>query len=798
LNEAVVDSDFAWVSDALKSGGTGLWRWDVKADQVIWTDNIRRLMGADADVPQGREGFLQMIRPEDRAAFQNAIDLALKTDTDFRYEFQVTKGDSGTTWLEAFGHVLKDENGVPFAIDGAIFDVTRRISTERQLIETHDWYQKIISATGLVVYRHDILHDEYQTANLAVLEEMMGQRYEGSHSKFWSGVKALETTPTGELAGLPLSQVKELYRTGKVNVWRSEYKILRSDGQIRWLYDHAFPIRDSAGNIVGSFGTLQDLTELRRLSEAIEMIVSRTSGTGEAYLRQLVMALSEVLEVKAAMIGELEPGKFDSVKTVAVAIDGKTVENFAYSLEGTPCEGVTDSGLCFHRENVQELFPEDTMLAAMGANAYLGAPIRSVGGENLGLIAVLHDKRIDETLNPANILQLFAAHAAGEIQRQRSEQKLKESESLYRSLVGVQSEGIVVLNQKGQVLASNASAQRMLRMTEAEVAGTSAWNPPLRVINKDGTPCPPEENPAILALKTGQAKTDSIRGFMFDDGSVMWVSTNAMPIENSDGAGNRHVVVSFADVTARIKAEEELKQLNSSLEALVDDRTFDLRRANRELESFAYSVSHDLRQPLRSIDGFTRILEMDYGAVLDGTAKQHIDTIRAATRRMSHLIDDLLRLSRLISHEVRVQSIDLTKMSNEILASLHPEKSGRQYEFVVEDDLKIRGDENLLRAALDNLIQNAWKFSANREKTIIRVGKKGDAFFVNDNGVGFDMQYSSKLFEPFQRLHTQKEFEGTGIGLATVRRIIERHKGEVWAESELGKGTTMYFRVATK
>ena len=218
---------------------------------------------------------------------------------------------------------------------------------------------------------------------------------------------------------------------------------------------------------------------------------------------------------------------------------------------------------------------------------------------------------------------------------------------------------------------------------------------------------------------------------------------------------------------------------------------------NRELEAFSYSVAHDLRAPLRSIDGFSLALLEDCADVLDEAGKQHLRFVREAAQDMAALIDGLLSLSRVTRSELRRETVDLAELARNIFGQLRRAAPGRVVETVIADDLVAEGDARLLRGLLENLLGNAWKFSGKQAAARIEIGMTqagGErAYFVRDNGAGFDMAYAAKLFGAFQRLHSASEFEGTGIGLATVQRIVHRHGGRVWAESKVGRGATFFF-----
>ena len=249
---------------------------------------------------------------------------------------------------------------------------------------------------------------------------------------------------------------------------------------------------------------------------------------------------------------------------------------------------------------------------------------------------------------------------------------------------------------------------------------------------------------------------------------------------------------------ARAKREAEILALNQTLEQQVEARTAQLAEANQELESFAYSVSHDLRAPLRHVDGFTHMLAMNHGDRLEEPGRELLLRIRRSVGRMNTLIEDLLDLSRVGRSELRCERVDLSQLAREVLASLAAVDPQRRVDIVVADAVVVEADAVLLRDVLENLLGNAWKYSVRKDPARIEFGAEtGDdgtiRYFVRDNGAGFDMQYADKLFQPFQRLHSQQEFEGTGVGLATVQRIIRRHGGRIWAKAALDAGAVFYF-----
>jgi len=286
-------------------------------------------------------------------------------------------------------------------------------------------------------------------------------------------------------------------------------------------------------------------------------------------------------------------------------------------------------------------------------------------------------------------------------------------------------------------------------------------------------------------------------GDIFPASVRVWLAKD----QNDNSTGMWAIV---RDITERKKLESKLKAYTETLKNLDEERAEELRRKtielealNKELESFSYSVSHDLRAPLRSIDGFSQALLEDYTHILDSQGKDYLRRVRSASQRMAELIDELLSLSRVTRTEMSREPVDLSKLAQKIAKELLEMQPERQVEFIIATDLMADGDKRLLRLVLENLLGNAWKFTGSKPIATIEFGttkKEGEkVHFVRDNGAGFDMAYINKLFGAFQRLHSDDEFPGIGIGLATVKRIIHRHGGRVWAEGELGKGATFYF-----
>ncbi|WP_236685545.1 sensor histidine kinase [Geobacter pickeringii] len=251
------------------------------------------------------------------------------------------------------------------------------------------------------------------------------------------------------------------------------------------------------------------------------------------------------------------------------------------------------------------------------------------------------------------------------------------------------------------------------------------------------------------------------------------------------------------EIRQRTRAEKEVRRLNAELEQRVRERTSQLEVSNRELESFSYSVSHDLRAPLRHIEGYSRILLDDFGDRIGEEEKQYLERICRSSDRMKELIDNLLKLARFSRWDLQMKSVDLSSLARQVAEELQSEEPQRRVTFRIADKLTVFADAELIRIALENLLGNAWKYTGRTENAVIEFdAAESDGrrvFFVRDNGAGFEMKHADKLFGVFQRLHSATEFEGVGIGLATVQRIVQRHGGRIWAEGEMGKGATFYF-----
>ena len=382
--------------------------------------------------------------------------------------------------------------------------------------------------------------------------------------------------------------------------------------------------------------------------------------------------------------------------------------------------------------------------------------------------------------------------------RKRAEEAMVRSEEHYRTLFETVPDGVIYHDADGTITAANPAAERILGLPLDRLVGRTTRDFPWGACAEDGAPLAPEDHPVMVALRTGKPVVDRVIGVHNPlRESLAWISVHAVPQFRPEWQEPYQVYAIFRDITEAKGMARELQLLNTELELRVKRRTTQLEAANRELEAFSFSVSHDLRAPLRAIDGFSHILAEEYGERLDDEGRRYLQRVRLGTQRMGELIDDLLKLSQINRMDLDCQPLDLSALAAQILERLAVNDPGRAVRTVVAPGLRVCGDPHLLGIALDNLLGNSWKYTGKNPDASVEfaVSTQGGepVFFVRDNGAGFDMRYADKLFDPFQRLHSSEDYEGSGIGLAIVQRIIDRHGGRIWAESEPGKGATFLF-----
>lgn len=387
------------------------------------------------------------------------------------------------------------------------------------------------------------------------------------------------------------------------------------------------------------------------------------------------------------------------------------------------------------------------------------------------------------------------AEAATTQQRDRADALTAELDAIFSSMT----DGAVLYALDGNILRKNAAADQLFEYTHVPADLPIERQSRMHNFIDEGGQLveDPHQLPVFRAF-CGDTVQDEVLGAPSpESGEIRWWAFSAAPVCGPGGEPTG-AVMTFRDITERKNAEQEIRRLNDELERRIKDRTSQLEAANKELEAFAYSVSHDLRAPLRHIDGFIELLQKHMKNTLDSKARHYMTLIADSAKQMGTLIDDLLQFSRMGRTEMVTTDVDLRQLVNEVVRSFRPETQGRRIDWEIAALPCVTGDRPMIRIVLANLIANAIKFTRPRQIAKIEIGYSADnpeeyVIFVRDNGVGFDMNYADKLFGVFQRLHRADEFEGTGIGLANVQRVINRHGGRVWAEARVDEGATFYF-----
>jgi signal transduction histidine kinase/CHASE3 domain sensor protein len=413
------------------------------------------------------------------------------------------------------------------------------------------------------------------------------------------------------------------------------------------------------------------------------------------------------------------------------------------------------------------------------------------------------DQRITERTTELEAANRSLESQAEELSRQAEDlmftkDSLSEQSRTFELVLNSIGEGLVAADENGKFVLWNPAAEKILGRGPTAIP-TAEWSSYYEVYLPDGvTPFPPTKLPLARALRGEECDVEMVVHNP-QSGKALWIEATAHPMRDTSGIAKGGVLV-MRDATQKKNDEIEIRRLNEDLEQRVVQRTAELQAANKEMEAFTYSVSHDLRAPLRHISGFTRILVEEYGTSLPAEAHQHLQRIEQGTVRMGRLVDELLSLTRVGRQPLALQVTGLDSIVREVVVMLAPEIEDREVEWKIAPLPFVECDPTLIRQVFQNLISNALKYSRPRAHAVIEIGQMEKAgqpvIFVRDNGVGFSMKYADKLFGVFQRLHRAEDFEGTGVGLATAHRIIQKHGGQIWAEAELDRGATFYFTLS--
>jgi PAS domain S-box-containing protein len=674
---------------------------------------------------------------------------------------KVSKGDltarisdsSQDELLKALGRVTNQ------MIESVSKEINERKRAEEALRESEEKIRNIVENSTNLFYSHTT--DHVLTYLSPQVKDILG--YEPGEAL----VKWMELTSDNPINKKAFEITQRAIETG-IRQPTYHLEMITKDSRKVWVEINEAPlVRD--GKTIAIVGAAQDITERKKAEESLREKEEREN----LILRSLPMAFYSV--------------QFsNNVKQLWVSEQIDRISGFSSNIF------VEDQSFWSSRVHPGDREMELKKTQTLYEKGSVAIEYRWQCAD--GIYRWFYDQAVlirDEEGNPKEIIGTWRDIS----ERKRAEKELKYTLSLVRATLESTADGILVVDKEGKIQSYNQRFLDMWRIPET-IIDLRDDDKTLSFVIKQLTN--PEEFLAKVKQLYAQPSDESYDIVEFKDGRIFERYSKPQKV----GEKNVGRVWNFRDITERKQAEEEIRKLNEGLEWRVLERTAQLEVANKELEAFSYSVSHDLRAPLRAIDGFSRIFLEDYGDKCDAEGKRLINIIRDNTQKMGELIDDLLALSRLGRKEIDLSDIDVDRLVRELFSELGLETDKQKVQFNIKSLPDVCGDMGMLRQVFANLLLNAVKFTKTRETPVIEIGGYNEdsknIYYVKDNGVGFDMRYKDKLFGVFQRLHSGEEFEGTGIGLAIVQRILNRHGGQIWAEGKVNEGATFYFTLPFK
>ncbi|UFS70019.1 PAS domain S-box protein [Geomonas sp. RF6] len=703
--------------------------------------------------------FTEFVHPDDLESAVHSFEALLKDVPVLNVSIRARCKDNSYRWLEC--------KALPPDHQGLIYANFKDITTQKELEQT-------------LRHRERLFRGLFHNAPVGIYQSDADGKHFIANQRWYeyAGVSAEAISPRGSDFSASerdreriSSMWKKALESGKE--WSSEYSYRTANGRRVWVHGTALQLLDEKGEIIGYLGCNVDITERKLAEEALRKSEHRFRLAMEATNDGL---WDIDLETKRAYYS---PGcyrmlGYDPVK------DKRSDEEW---LELVHAEDLPRTVEAYRKcaENRTAGFEvESRMRSKDGTWKWILSRGKAVAPD-------LSDR-------PPRIVGTFVDIS----DRKMMEEMLRKEHELLNLITETSPVGILFIERSGRIPFVNPRMEEITGFTREELKARGHAIMLERLSSPERDALNPEQIPSQRAIATGGSQRDVCLTFRRKDGRHILLSINSAPFLDADGEIGG-VVETIEDVTERKEAEQETRRLNEELDLRVMERTTQLNLAKREMESFSYSVSHDLRAPLRHINSYCTILEEDFADALPLQAHHYLDRICAASTRMGKLIDDLLKLSRINRAEMKLGPFKISKIAQEVAAILREEYAGRDVQFEIADGLVAKGDRFLVRQVLENLMENAMKYTSKHATARIEFGRTmidgKQAFYVKDDGAGFDMAYADKLFQPFQRLHGS-EFEGTGIGLATVKRIVERHGGRVWAYGAVDEGAAFYFTLS--
>lgn len=696
---------------------------------------------------------------EDLKALYESWQVAMESGLQWSREFRYRSAGGTNGWLHATVARLHDSNGAVIGYAGCNVDITARVAAQQEIALSEDRHRLAIEASKAGVWDLDVEanHCYFSPRCFEMLGYAPGRL--PADVRDWRDIIHPEDLEVAR-------KVKVGCIDGSAPNFRMELRLKTHEGKWVWfLCNGKSARRDRSGMALRVVGTLIDITERKMFEQMLRMerdlmdVITTTSPVGIVFVDRagsIAFVNPRAEQILGLSKEEIMMSGYD-LSVCQVCLGGED----ELPLREILTHGATLPRTCYAVKRA------DGQRALLSLNA---APFLDTDGEIGGTVLIMEDVT----------------------EQRQHEQELANSDRLLRETQRIAQLGSYVL----------------------ELA-TDTWNCSsilTEILGMDGKlPLNLLGHFEIVHPEFRQQFMDSYLGAVMNagnfemeykiirqnDGAERWVA-ECCELKRDDSGCLSRLIGTIQDITERKAAEEAIRELNDDLDRRVIERTSQLAAAKKEIESFSYSVSHDLRAPLRHINSYSAILLEEHGSSLPPESRYYLDRIRTASSRMGMLIDDLLTLTRVGRTVMKREHFDISALATEVASMLQEAEQSPAAVFTIAQGLKAHGDSTLVRLVLENLLGNALKYSANRDariefgKTTVN-GKR--AFFVRDNGVGFDMAYAGNLFQPFQRLHGS-EFEGTGIGLATVRRIIERHGGAIWAEGKENEGATFYFTLS--
>ncbi len=571
-----------------------------------------------------------------------------------------------------------------------------------------------------------------------------------------------------------------------------EFRLRRYDGAYRWQRCTGRPERDESGKVIRYYGSLSDIHAQRSMTDTLKILrdmgkITEDLVDPERIVSAVVEFITERMGASACVYAERNPHS-DLLQTVW----SKSTDSFRESLDAalSHLSFKADSSCWVSRDVQMDLPPSSAdPLVECGVKAMIACPTLRAGKLE-ALFLLLDSEPREWTKEEMGLVEEASRRLRGMVERARADNALRGNEARLRRVMDAATIGVILNDEAGRIFYANEPLLQMLGYDEVDQReGRLTWKAiqaPERLASDDR---------ALVELRQRETCTPYETEYVTKSGRRIPVFVGAAIFRDASGQGIAGAAF-VTDLSAINETKRELQELNRTLDQRVQQRTHELAQANADMEAFTYHVSHDLRAPLRAIAGTARMLIEDYASSLPAEAVKLLERQSGSATKLGTLIDELLKLTRLSREQAVPQELDLTEMALEVVRENRADNP--KVDVVVQPGLVADGDPRLVRLLLTNLISNAFRYSPNGGT--IHIGKKqterGETFYVQDEGIGFDMAYVGKLFHPFERLVRDSEFPGTGVGLANAKRVIDHHGGEIWAEGKPGQGATFYFKFA--